>query len=127
MNFKNKYLVITLRTILGLLFIFSGISGFVMGPTPEGIPQEMIVNNQALWDMGIFHMIKTTETIAGLMLLFGFLPALAILFLAPIGIGIVVVNALLVPSVLPLGIIVCLFLAYFGYVYWDKYRVLFKE
>lgn len=127
MNLKNKYLVNTLRILFGAFMIFSGVSGFLMGPSPEGIPEQMIGPTHMLWDTGIFQMIKTTETVAGLMLLINFLPALAVIFIAPIVVGVIIVNARLTPSFLPLGIVVSLFTAYFGYVYWDKYKALFKR
>ena len=127
MNFRNKYLLITLRTLFGLLLIFSGVSGLMMGDSTEGVPEALIPITQALQASGIMHMIKVTETIAGIMFLVGFLPALAAIFTAPIGIGIIVFNAMLAPEYILIGIIFSLWNAYFGYAYWDKYRALFKR
>jgi putative oxidoreductase len=127
MDFRNKYLVTTIRILLGLMFLFSGITGFLAGRDAEGIPEPMIAATQTLWDTGIFQMIKTTEIVAGIMLIVGFLPALALLFLAPVCIGIIVVNSMLSPEYLPAGIIVGLLTAYLGYVYWEKYKALFNR
>ncbi|MBV8202766.1 MAG: hypothetical protein JOZ15_19285 [Acidobacteria bacterium] len=85
----------------------------------------MLPTVQMLWDSGIFEMIKVTETVAGLMLVTGFLPWLAALFLAPNAVGIVIFNARLFPPALPIGIAVFALTAYLGYAYWDKYRGLF--
>ena len=126
MNLKNKRLVIAVRVIFGLLLIFSGISGLLGGPNAEGIPAAMQPIVQAYWDTGIFQMIKVTEVVAGLMLVVNFLPALAVIFVAPIAIGIIIFNAMLLPAYVISGIIVALFEAYFGYVYWDKYKTLFQ-
>jgi len=128
MNFRNRYLLITIRTIFGLFMIFSGVSGFLAaGKSMEGVPPEMIPTMQVFWNTGIFQMIKATETVAGLMLVTGFLPALAAIFIAPIAVGIVVVNSRIAPNFVITGVIVCLLTAYLGYAYWDKYKALFKR
>jgi uncharacterized membrane protein YphA (DoxX/SURF4 family) len=75
--------------------------------------------------MGIFQMIKTTEIIAGLMLVTGFLPALAAIFVAPICIGIIVFSLNVAPAYVGSGIFVAILTAYMGYAYWDKYKSIF--
>lgn len=127
MNFRNKYLRTTIRVLLGLMFVFSGISGMIAGKSMEGVPPEMVQNTTALWNTGIFQMIKVTEIVGGLMLVVGFLPWLAAIFLAPICIGIIVVNGLTAPAFLPAGIVVTLLNAYLGYAYWPKYKALFDR
>jgi putative oxidoreductase len=127
MNFRNRYLLITLRTILGLFLLMSGITGFMAGPAMNGVPAPMIPSQQSLWVMGIFQMIKATEIVAGLMLILGFLPALAAIFIAPLAVGIIVYNSRIAPAYLPTGIIVVLLNAYLGYAYWDKYKALFSR
>lgn len=127
MNYRHRGLVITIRTLLGLLFVFSGVTGLLAGSSMEGIPPEILSVMQGLYASGIFHMIKITEIVAGLMLLFGFLPALAVLFVAPIAVGIIVVDSLLMPQFVFVGIVVALLTVYLGYAYWDKYRALFQR
>ncbi len=127
MNFKHKYAVITIRVLLGLLMIFSGVTGLISGPNPQGIPENMIETTKVLWNTGIFQMIKVTEAVAGLMLVIRFLPALAAIFLAPISVGIIVFNSMLAPSFVFIGIIIGLLNAYLGYAYWDKYKQLFEK
>jgi len=126
MDFRNKYLVMTIRILFGLFMVFSGVSGLLAGPDAAGIPEPMMEVTQSFWSSGIFQMIKVTETIAGLMLVLNFLPALAAIFLAPISLGVVIFNARLAPAFLPMGIILVLLTAYLGYVYWDKYKALLK-
>ena len=125
MNFRNRKLVITIRTILGLFFIFSGVSGLMAGQAMHGVPAPMVPAMQSLWSMGLFQMIKTTELVAGLMLITGFLPALALLFLAPICVGVLVFNSVVAPQYLASGIVASALTAYLGYAYWDKYKALF--
>lgn len=127
MNFRNRKLVITVRTLLGLMFLFSGVTGLMAGSSMQGIPEPMVVPFQTLWQTGILPMIKVTEIVAGLMLVIGFLPGLALLFLAPLCVGIIVVNSSISPAYLPAGIVVTLLTAYLGYAYWDKYRAIFAR
>ena len=127
MNLRNRYLVITIRTLLGLIMLLSGVSGLMMGTSTEGVPPQMVPFTQTFWASGIFQMVKVTEIVAGAMLLFGIFPALATLFLAPDVVGIVIVNARLMPSFLWIGAIVFLMTAYLGYAYWEKYKSIFTR
>ncbi len=127
MNFRNRYLVIAVRVLLGLTMLMSGISGLMMGTSTKGVPPQMVNFTQVFWTSGIFQMVKVTEIVAGFMLLIGILPALATLFLAPDVVGIVVVNARLMPSFLWIGAIVFVLTAYLGYAYWDKYKSIFTR
>lgn len=127
MKLRNKYLVMTIRILFGLFMVFSGVSGLMAGGSTEGIPENMVQIMQSLWQSGIFHMIKVTEVVAGAMLVVNFLPALAAIFIAPIAVGIIIVNSLLSPEFLPIGIVVALLDCYLGYVYWAKYKALFTK
>ncbi len=124
-SFRNKYLRITARVITGLMFLGSGISGLMAGAAMHGVPAEMVPVSQQLWHMGIFQMIKVTEVVSGIMLVTGFLPALALLFVAPICVGIIVFTANVAPGYIAPGIIVSVLVAYLGYAYWNKYRQIF--
>lgn len=127
MNFRNKYLLNTVRILFGLIMLASGVMGFVMGRSTEGVPPDMVPMTLALWDSGIFQMIKVTEIVVGLMLLANFLPALAAIFIAPVSVGIVVVSAMVAPGTLIIGLILCVLNAYLGYAYWNKYKPLFAR
>src|SRR5438045_9395667 len=98
MNFRNRYLVIAIRILLGLIMLASGISGLLMGNSTQGVPAKMVAFTQVFWASGILQVVKVTEIVAGFMLLVGIFPALATLFLAPDVVGIVIVNARLMPS-----------------------------
>ena len=130
MNLRNRYLLLTLRSFFGLAMVASGASGMIMvlmDKLPTDSPPEQMAALDMLWATGIFQMIKVTEVVGGLMLLFGVLPQLAVLFLAPVGVGIVVFNARIAPPGVIAGLIVCAFLAYLTYAYWDCYRPLFRR
>src|ERR1700676_2829464 len=120
MNLRNRYLVVAIRILVCLIMLASGISGVLMGNSTKGVPPQMVTFTQVFWASGIFQMVKVTEIVAGFMLLFGILPALATLFLAPDVVGIVVVNARLIPSFLWVGAIVFVLTAYWGKLLPDK-------
>lgn len=125
MNFRHKYLVVTLRTLFGLMLLWSGIAGLFLELPTEGIAQPMLDAFIGLQANGIMQLIKVTEIIAGLLFVTGLLPALAAILTAPIGIGMIVFFVFVDPKSLPVGVIFSLINAYFGYVYWDKYKALF--
>ncbi len=127
MNFRNRKLVVTVRILLGLFIFFSGVSGLMAGSEMKNVPAPMVPTMMQLWDMGIFQLIKITEVVVGLMLIVGFLPALALLFLAPICIGVIVYNGTVAPQYVVTGVIVSVLTAYLGYAYWDKYRAIFAD
>jgi hypothetical protein len=77
MNFRNRYLVIAVRILLGLIMLASGTSGLLMGNSTQGVPAKMVAFTQVFWASGIFQMVKVTEIVAGVMLLVGIFPALA--------------------------------------------------
>ena len=42
MNFRNRYLVVTIRILLGLIMLASGVSGLLMGNSTQGVPEQMV-------------------------------------------------------------------------------------
>lgn len=127
MNFRNKYLLTTVRVLTGLLFAFSGGAGLMAGSSTEGVPPALVPVMQMLWASGLLPMIKVTELVSGLMLVSGLFPSLAAIFLAPICVGVLVFNSRLMPSFAPVGVVLCALDAYLGYAFWDKYKALFKR
>ncbi len=127
MNYRNPKVVITVRVLLGLFLIFSGISGLMAGTDMTGVPAPMVPYTKAFYEAGIFHMIKITEIVTGLMFVTGFLPALAAVMFAPLCVGIIVFNSSVAPEFLPAGVIVTVMNIYLGYAYFDKYRPMFAR
>ena len=128
MNFRHKYAVTTARVLLGLIFLASGIDGWYAGTHNNvGVPPDMLVPTQHMWDLGLTQLVKTTEIVTGFMLVIGFLLWLATLVLASNCVGIVVITAKVAPQYLLPGVVVSVLTAYLGYAYWEKYRALFER
>lgn len=126
MNFKNKYLVHTLRIVFALFLIFSG-TGIFLGPDSPQIPEEMRAINQVFWDMGIFQLAKIMELAVGVLLLLNLFPALATVAFVPLSVGIVVFDANLGVQFLPVAIFTALLNGYLVYVYWKNIKPLFAK
>lgn len=127
MNFRNRKLVTTVRVLLGLFMLMSGVTGFMGAPDMATIPAPMQPYTLQLWDMGIFQMIKSTELVIGLMLVAGFFPAIAVVMLVPLCVGVLVFNGTVAPAYLPTGLLVSALTTYLAYAYWDKYASLLKR
>lgn len=116
------------RLVLGLIFTVFGLNGFVgflPMPPPEGAAGEFMGALAATGYM--FPLIKGTEVVAGLLLLSGRLPALALLLLAPIVVNIVLFHAVLAPSGLPLGLLALALGVYLARQYWPAFRSVFHS
>lgn len=135
MNFRSKWLVGTIRTLLGLLMIMTGIMGLYfayVGAYPEvsGATDATRLAEAGLAAAGMILVVKVIELVAGLMLLVNFRPAFAAILLAPLSVAIMTYDLALwthVPSSLvPAGF---MFVAnvYLGYVYWGKYKAIFTK
>lgn len=127
MNCRNKYLGGTIRIVFGLFMAMSGLSFFFMADPTAGAPESIVPVMTAFMSSGILYMIKVTEVLAGLMLLFNLLPALAAILIAPVVVGIIVFNAMLSPEFVFVGVILAILNGYLGYFYWEKYKALFKR
>jgi len=124
-DFRHKYLVVTVRTLFGLSLLTSGLLPLLMDVPTEG-PQNVLDATNTLMATGLFHLIKIGEAVAGVMIVTGLLPALGAVITAPIGIGIIVFSAALGQNVIA-GVAFALMNLYLGYAYWDQYRHLFAR
>ena len=113
---KSKLPLIA-RVLLGLVFLFGGITGLLnLVPPPPDLPERLQTFNSGLMASGYFFpLLKATETICGALLVSGFFVPLALVVLAPIVINIVFVHSFLAPSGLPLALIISFLLAYLAF------------
>jgi putative oxidoreductase len=119
------------RVILGLIFLGSGIGGFVSHfAFPPDLPEGLATFVKGLAASSYFlPLLKSTETLCGLMLVSGAFVPLALVVLAPIIINIFLTHLFLLPSGLPLAIIVGaleIYLAFFASPYKEIVRQIFR-
>lgn len=124
-----KIAMIIVRTLVGLLFIFSSVLYFlmVMGvvPMPEIPAGQLKTFNEGLAASGYFFtLLKVTEFVCGLLLVTGRFVPLALVILSPIIINILMVHTFLDRSTLPVAIILVLANIFLAYCYRDAFTAL---
>lgn len=127
MNFRNKYLLIAIRTLFGLALIAIGVMGFFVEPPADQLTEKGAAALAGLEALGVSKFILIVEIFAGLLLITGFMPAFGAILAAPIVVGINVYHLVQEPSTIVPGLVFALFNAYLGYAYWDKYKAIFKR
>lgn len=128
---KNKATLVA-RILLGLVFFAGGVAGLLnLAPVPPGLPERMVAFNEGLTASGYFMpFVKATEAVCGALLLSGFFVPLALVVLAPIVIHIALINLFLMPSGLPLALVLgalTAYLAFFSPVYSGPIKQLFRK
>lgn len=129
-----RYLPIVARILLGLLFLGSGIFGMLMAlgvaPMP---PQDPSMSEAATAFMGglfksgyLLQLIKATEIVVGVLLLSNRFVPLALILIAPVVVNIVALHAFLVPSGLPVAMVVLILEGYLAWAYRGSYSALFN-
>ncbi|MEO0650988.1 MAG: DoxX family membrane protein [Planctomycetota bacterium] len=124
---RSHRLALAGRILLGLVFAVFGANGFVeVLPEPDGTSASRGFG-RALGDTGyMWPLIKGTEVAGGLMLLTGVWVPLGLVVLAPVTVNIVLWNALLDPSGLPVGVAVGVLHLLLAWAYRDAFRGLFR-
>jgi uncharacterized membrane protein YphA (DoxX/SURF4 family) len=125
-----KIVMIIVRTLMGLMFLFSSVPIlFNLVPMPELPPGPLKEFNEGLAASGYFFtLLKVTELLCGIALLTGRFVPLALVILAPIILNIVMVHTFL-DRTMPGPVIAYLLLAgglFLAYYYRDAYRPLLK-
>ncbi len=126
-----KIAIIIVRTLVGLMFLFAAVSYFAMvyfhAFNPPPVTGNMKIFNEGLNASGyLMLLIKVTELVCALLLLFGRYVALALVVLFPVMVNIVLVNAFLSPSGLTLVIPLLAAVLFLAYTQRDKYAPLFS-
>ena len=122
-----KIAMYIVRTLMGLLFIFSSVTyltGLIQPPPMEGPIKEF---NEGLAASGYFMpLLKITELICGILLLSGRFVPLALVVLAPIVVNIFFVHLTIAREGLPIAVIVVAMELFLAYYYRDAFAPLFK-
>lgn len=124
-----KYAIIIIRTLIGLLFLFASITYFI-APAPP--PVEGMSENTKLFMQGleasryILPLAKIFELLCGLMFVSGRFVALAVVLIFPIALNILLINAIHMPSGLPIVIPLFLGILFLAYTEREKYQRLLE-
>jgi len=105
------------RVLLGLVFFIFGLNGFFnFMPAPAAMPEKVTAFMGGLMGTGYFFpFLKGLETLCGALLLSGAFVPLALVVLAPIIVNIFLFHAFLMPSGLPVAIVVVALEAYLAF------------
>ena len=123
-----KIAVIVVRTLMGLLFLFSSITylfKLITPPEPTGAMKVFSAGLQA--SVYLLPTVKVVELLCGAAFLLGRFVPLAAVLIAPIIVNIVLVHAFLGPEGLPLALLLVLANAFLAYSYRDRYKPLFQS
>jgi uncharacterized membrane protein YphA (DoxX/SURF4 family) len=111
-----KIAVVIVRVLIGLLFLFASFTYFLnLAPPPELNGNARIFMDGVAASGYILPIVKTLELVCGLAFITGRFVALAIVLIFPIVVNILMINVLLIPSGLPIALLILagiLFLAY---------------
>lgn len=123
-----RIVVITLRTLMGLVFIASSVVVlFGIVQPPEDMPARARAFQDGMEATGyLMYLIKVAELLCGLLLVSGFYVALASVMIFPITLNILLYHIFVLPEGLPVAIFLFVVNLILAYVYREKYRPLFQ-
>ncbi len=123
-----KIAIIIVRTLIGLLFLVGSVTYFLNVAPP---PPDMTGETKTFFDglaasKYIMPVAKFFELICGLAFISGRFVALAVVLIAPIVINILLINAIHLPSGLPIVIPLFAAILFLAYTEREKYAPLFE-
>ncbi|HJV49784.1 MAG TPA: DoxX family membrane protein [Geothrix sp.] len=123
-----KWVVIVVRSLMGLLFLFASITflfKLITPPPPTGAMKTF--SDGLMASRYLMPTVKVIELACGLAFLSGRFVPLATVLIAPIIVNIVLVHAFLAPEGLPLAIFLVLANGFLAYHHRESYKPLFKR
>ncbi|HLV61977.1 DoxX family membrane protein [Galbibacter sp.] len=102
-----KKVLMVVSALFGLMFVNAGLSKFYnYMPTPEDLPAELVKDMTAMAEIvWLTPLVGGAEILGGLLIIFPKTRALGALIILPVFIGIILTNALVAPSGLPLVLV----------------------
>jgi len=121
-----KIAIIIVRTLIGLMFLFASITYFLnLTPPPENLTGSTKTFFDGLAASGyILPVSKVFELLCGLAFVAGRFVALAVVLIFPIVLNILFINAIHLPSGLPIAMALFLGILFLAYAYRESYRPL---
>jgi len=123
-----KIAVIVVSSLIGLTFLFASITFFLnVVPPPEGLTGNTKIFLDGLAASGyILRLSKVFELLCALAFLSGRFVALAVVLIFPIVLNILFINAIHLPSGLPIAIALFLGILFLAYAHRESYKPLLK-
>jgi uncharacterized membrane protein YphA (DoxX/SURF4 family) len=122
-----KIAAIIIRTMLGLLFLYTSISYFFhLTPEPATTGEFKAFQLGLLASMYLLPLAKAVELLCGLSFLTGKYMTLANIMIFPVTLNILLINYFLTPENLPIAIFVFLGNIFLIFTHWENYKGLFK-
>lgn len=124
-----KIAVIVVRTLMGLLFIMSSVTYFLMVMGVMQMPDipagPMKTFNEGLAaSTYFFWLLKITELVCGILFLIGRFVPLAMVVISPVIINIVLTHLFLGPAQIGPGLFLAIGNIFLAYYYWDAFKPL---
>ena len=101
-----RYVTVAIRSLLGLLFLASGLNGFLHRFPNPAMLAAVSFFSALLHSHYMLPLLCTTEVVGGALLLSGFLVPLGLAIVAPVVVNIFFFHLFLAPEGLPLAITV---------------------
>ena len=118
-----KISIIIVRTLMGLLFIFSSVAVlFDLMPQPEMTGRVKLFMDGMIATGYLLTLIKATELICGLAFVTGYFVPLAAVVIAPVVVNIFLFHAFVEPSGMIMATILLFANVFLGYSNWSKYK-----
>lgn len=124
-----KIAMIVVRTLMGLLLVFSSVSYFLMVagvfPMPDIPAGAMKTFNEGLAASGYFFwLLKVTELVCGILFLTGRYVPLAMVIISPVIVNILFTHAFLAPEGIGPGLFLAIGNIFLAYYYRDAFKPL---
>lgn len=121
-----KIAIIIIRSLLGLLFLFTSISFFLhLAPEPVSNENFKAFNAGLMVSTYLIPLAKSLEFLCGLSFITGRYVTLANLIILPVTLNILLINFFLNPENMPVALFVFLGNLFLIYSHWGNYKSLF--
>ena len=122
-----KITAIIIRTMLGILFLYTSVSYFFhLTPEPATTGEFKAFQLGLLASMYLLPLAKAVELLCGLSFITGKYMTLANIMIFPVTLNILLINYFLTPENLPIALFVFLGNIFLIFTHWENYKGLFK-